>query len=128
MAIHSTICFLALTTSFLLLFPDNVIMQTLLRKDSGGYIARSMLPYVLVVPFVISYIRYQGEQLGLYDTGFGVALFMVSAILIFIFVVVRQSRVLSEIDKHRREAEKQVKQRSKELERANIELERRNLS
>jgi signal transduction histidine kinase len=126
MAVHSTVCFLALVLSFLLLFRENSIMKMLLSPDSGGYIARKLLPYVLLVPFALGYVRYHGERLELYDTGFGVAIFMASAILIFMLVVVRQSRALSEIDKGRSDAEKKVEQRSKEVESANIELGRRN--
>lgn len=126
MALHTAFCFLALVVSFLFLFPKNVVTETLLSDDFGGSIARRLLPYIIVVPLALGFFRYQGERLGLYETGFGVALTVVGAMLTFIVVVVRQSRAISLMDRERREAERSVEQRSKELMAANKELESKN--
>jgi signal transduction histidine kinase len=126
MALQSSISALALVTCFLFVYHNNVLIKTVRKKDSGGYIARRLLPYIIVVPVLIAYLRYQGQFLGHYETGFGVALFMVASIIIFLIVVVRQSRELSAIDQQRREAQKVLEQRSRELVAANAELEKRN--
>jgi signal transduction histidine kinase len=126
MALQSSISALALATCFLFVYNNNILLNTVRKKDSGGYIARRLLPYIIVVPVLIAYLRYQGQFLGHYETGFGVALYMVASILVFLIVVIRQSGELSKIDQQRREAQRIVEQHSKELVAANAELEKRN--
>jgi signal transduction histidine kinase len=126
MALQSAVSALLLVSCFLFVFDQNILLKTLRKKDSGGYIARSLLPYIIIVPVLIAYLRYQGQFKQLYDTGFGVALFMVASILIFLFVVVRQSRELSDMDQQRRSTQKMVEQRSLEVIATNLELEKRN--
>lgn len=126
MALHTTVCFLALVASFLVLFPQNVFTRTVLANDSGGLVARRLLPYLLVAPMALGFLSYQGERLGLYDTGFGVAIVVVGALLTFLVVVVHQSNQLSLTDQQRSAAENKVREHAQEVESANRELERRN--
>ena len=126
MALHTTVCFLALVVCFLFLFPYNVFTRTVWAKDSGGFIARSLLPYIIFVPMALGFLRYQGEQLGLYDTGFGVAIVVVGALSTFLVVMVHQLYQLSRIDQQRSIAESKVKEHAHEVECANRELEQRN--
>jgi signal transduction histidine kinase len=123
MALHTSLFFLAITSTFLFQYRQNTFTKIIISKDYGGYIIRGLLPYIVIVPMALGFLRYHGEKLGLYNTGFGVAIIVVGAMLTFIVVVLRQAQHLSKIDKLRKEAENKVFQHAKELELRNKELE-----
>lgn len=126
MALHTSLCFIALVANFIFLYPKNIFTQIIMSKDSGGYTSRKLLPYIFIVPLLLGFLRYHGERLGLYDAGFGVAIIVVGTILVFIVVVLRQALELSKIDTYRREAEEKVQERSEELINANTQLDLKN--
>jgi len=123
MALHTSLFFIAISSTFLFEYRQNVFTKTIVSQDYGGYIARALLPYIVIVPIVLGFLRYQGERLGLYNTGFGVAIIVMGAMLTFLIVVLRQAQQLSKLDQLRKEAENKVFQHAKELEMRNQELE-----
>jgi signal transduction histidine kinase len=126
MALHSAASFVLLCSSVLFLFPHNSIATIIIKRDYGGLIARRLLPYVITIPVLIAFLRYKGEEKGLYSTGLGVAIFMIASILMFLLVIVTQSLKLSESEKIKSEAEETALQRSEELALLNVELEQKN--
>ena len=126
MALPTTLCFLGLVVSFLFLFPQNVFTRIIKSKDSGGYTARRLLPFIVFVPLILGFLRYHGERLGFYNSGFGIAMLLVGAMFIFIIVVLRQSKELSKIDHYRKKAETKVQLRTEEVIKANAELNLKN--
>jgi len=88
----------------------------LLRSPGpGGQLARRFLPLVVLLPAAVGWLRLAGQQAGLYDTEFGVAIFAVALTLILLIVTVRSAawmdrvhlqrqRTLSDLDAARREA------------------------
>jgi signal transduction histidine kinase len=54
--------------------PDRGPMRLLAEDSPGGTLLRRTLPAFLVAPFVLGWLRLQGERAGLYETWFGVAL------------------------------------------------------
>ncbi|MEI6946225.1 ATP-binding protein [Paraflavisolibacter sp. H34] len=126
MALHTTVCFMAIAAALVLLFPKNIVTQMLLSQDSGGYVFRRLLFYIVVVPLVLGLLSYHGEQLGLYDPGFESAITVVGLLFTFLVVALQLSRRLSFTDQQRRAAENQVSQHAEEVEAANRQLEVRN--
>ena len=53
--------------------PDHEPFLTLRADSSAGVLARRLLPFVLLVPLLIGWLRLRGEQMGFYDTAFGAA-------------------------------------------------------
>ena len=53
--------------------PDHEPVATLCADSSAGVLARRLLPFVLLTPLLIGWLRLKGQQMGLYDTAFGVA-------------------------------------------------------
>ena len=54
--------------------PDQEPFVTLRADSSAGVLARRLLPFVLLVPLIIGWLRLKGQQMGLYDTAFGAAM------------------------------------------------------
>ena len=126
MALHTTLSFLALSACFLALYPQNAFTRQIMSRDMGGITARRLLPFIIGVPFVLGLLRYHGERAGLYDTGFGVAILVVGAVIIFTWIIWKQAKELNQIDQQRQEIERKIEERSRELEVLNNSLSRSN--
>lgn len=62
---------------------DGGPMALLLRDDPGGILLRRMLPVVVMLPFVLGYLRVLGQHHGLYGTAEGTGLLVIALILVF---------------------------------------------
>jgi len=105
MALHTALAFLALATALLCARPDQGVMVTLTEDTAGGVMMRRLLPAAIGVPFLVGWLRLLGERAGFYGTAFGTALFAVSNILIFTFLIWQNANFLRRLDAERRQAE-----------------------
>lgn len=64
----------ALSIAVMALVPEYGLGATLSRDDPGGVLFRRLLVPIVVVPFVIGWLRLVGEDAGYYDSRFGTAL------------------------------------------------------
>ncbi len=115
-ALHTIVCFMLVTLSLLFLHSDNALLRPFTSDDLGGYSSRKLLPYVILVPFTLGFLRYYGEKAGLYNTGFGVSIQVLISTLIFLLLIWREAIVLNNIDKKRKQAEKKMSEYSHEME------------
>ncbi|TDH20874.1 hypothetical protein EXU57_21005 [Segetibacter sp. 3557_3] len=116
MALHTTFCFMLVTLCMLFLHADNALLRPFTSNDLGGYSSRKLLPYVILVPFSLGFLRFHGERLGLYNTGFGVSIQVFISTVIFLLLIWREAVVLNNIDKKRKQAEKKMSEYSNEME------------
>ncbi|MEO8572814.1 MAG: ATP-binding protein [Pyrinomonadaceae bacterium] len=65
---------LALSVGLVVSMRDSEPMRTLLAPTGAGLLARRALPFIVLVPLVVGYLRQRGEFFGLYDSQFGTAL------------------------------------------------------
>lgn len=87
MALHTAVTFIILSIGILLASPDQTLIQTILADTVGGVMARRLLPATVVIPFLLGWLRLQGEKAGLYGTEFGIALQVLSNIIIFAVLI-----------------------------------------
>jgi signal transduction histidine kinase len=73
----------------------------LLDEGAAGVLTRRLLPAALVAPIILGLIRLAGETAGFYETEFGVSIFAVSTIVVFVLLVLWSARALRESDKER---------------------------
>jgi hypothetical protein len=74
MAVHTAIVFVILCVGILFARPDRGLMSVIASKYSGGQMARYILPLAITLPFLIGWLRLEGQRRGLYGTEFGLAL------------------------------------------------------
>ncbi len=86
-ALHTILVFLLIGLGMLFSQPERGMMLTLASDAVGGSMVRRIVPFAIVVPVVIGWLRLQGESMGMYDTRFGVALFALANILILLVVL-----------------------------------------
>lgn len=116
MALHTAVTFIILSIGILLASPDRTLIQTILADTVGGVMARRLLPATVVIPFLLGWVRLQGEKAGLYGTEFGIALQVLSNIIIFAVLIYWNARVLNQTDLLRQQAEEGLRQAHDELE------------
>ena len=116
MALHTAVTFIILSIGILLASPDRTLIQTILADTVGGVMARRLLPATVAIPFLLGWVRLQGEKAGLYGTEFGIALQVLSNIIIFAVLIYWNARALNQTDLLRQQAEEGLRQAHAELE------------
>ncbi len=116
MALNTAVTFIVLSIGILLAFSDRTLIGTILADTVGGLTARRLLPATIIIPFLLGWLRLQGEKAGLYETRFGVALLVLSNTIIFAVLIYWNAGVLNEIDRERQQAEEMLRQAHNALE------------
>jgi len=121
-ALHTACALGVLCIGILAARPERGFVAALTSPQPGGALARRLLLPAMVVPLLLGWLRLRGEELGLYEGEFGVALFATSLIVVFVVLVMRAARSLDEADTadaaERKRAE-EARQRVRELEELN---------
>jgi PAS domain S-box-containing protein len=94
-AVHTAMILAVLCVGTLLARPDQGMMSVLTSDYAGGRLARLILPWVLILPFSIGWLRLLGEHAGLYGTEYGLALFATSNLIIFATLVWMNAKSLN---------------------------------
>jgi len=101
---YAALAFPALAAGVLIARSGRGFTATVLSDDLGGVVARRLLPAAIGLPVVLSWLRWQGELLGIYGTASGVALAATIHLVIFTVLVWWCARSLSLADAERRGA------------------------
>jgi signal transduction histidine kinase len=135
MALPTAITHLTLGVGIILAVRDRGVAVLLTDEGAAGVLTRRLLPAALFAPVVLGIIRLAGESAGIYESEFGVSLFAVSSILIFVVLVLWSARVLRNTDKERvdlllleQQARAHAEKARSEAESARAEAERANNS
>jgi PAS domain S-box-containing protein len=105
MAVHTAFTLLMLSLGILSARPDRGLMRWVTANDSGGFMARRLLPMALLVPAVVGGLRLLGQRMGLYGTTGGVAILVVITTAILLSVITWNAAALQRLDLRRREVE-----------------------
>jgi two-component system, sensor histidine kinase and response regulator len=135
MALTTAIAHLILGVGILFAVRDRGVASLLMDEGAAGVLTRRLLPAALLAPVVLSIVRLAGESAGVYETEFGVSVFAVSTILIYVVLVLWSARVLRNTDKERvdllaleQQARAHAERARNEAETARAEAERANNS
>jgi len=135
MALPTSIGLLILGVGILVAVRDRGVAVLLLDEGPAGVLTRRLLPAALLAPILLGVIRILGESAGLYESEFGISLFAVMCILIFVGLVLWSARVLRNTDKERvdllameQQARANAERARSEAESARAEAERANNS
>jgi signal transduction histidine kinase len=123
MAVPTAIGQLILGVGILFANRERGIPSLLLDEGAAGVLTRRLLPAALVAPIILGLIRLAGETAGFYETEFGVSIFAVSTIVVFVLLVLWSARALRESDKERVDLLAMEKNARAIAERARVEAE-----
>jgi signal transduction histidine kinase len=77
--------------------------KLLVDPGAAGTVARRLVPAAVTVPFLLGWLRLVGEKSGWYDTPFGVSLYVVATVAIFLWLVNWSAHMAYESDRVREE-------------------------
>jgi diguanylate cyclase (GGDEF)-like protein/PAS domain S-box-containing protein len=100
-AVHTAAGLVVVNLGVLFARPQRGLMAVVTSRTSGGLIARRLLPLALTAPFVIGWLRMQGERMGLYTSEFGVALVSLVYVVLFTAFIWRTADELRDSDRRR---------------------------
>jgi PAS domain S-box-containing protein len=106
MAFHTSVTFLLLSVAILFSRWDRGLAAIITRANSGGVIARRLLPTAIVLPLFLGWVILWGAGAGFYGAKFGVTIFSVLSIIIFVGLVWWTAKSLDGLDIDRKKAER----------------------
>jgi PAS domain S-box-containing protein len=109
MALNTAAVFQALSLGILLARPERGVMAVLTSDHAGSAMARRLLLAAVGIPFVLGWLRLQGELSGLYETEFGVSLIVALTVILFLVVILWNADALNRTDRERRQAEQALR-------------------
>lgn len=100
-AINTAFLFVITGIGTMLVRPDIGWMRQVTSRFTGGKMLRRVLPIVVVAPILIAWLRWIGEQAGLYGESFGLALFCTSVIFLLSITVWLTAKSINDADQAR---------------------------
>jgi PAS domain S-box-containing protein len=101
--------FFLLGLSILLVRPDRGIVSILTSDNTGGLLARRLIPPAIILPVILGYAGLTGKWGNLYDTKYGIAVLVTGTIVFFIALLIYNAYVMNKVDAGRKLAEKKLK-------------------
>ena len=87
---------------------DAWMIERLTSQQPGAVITRQLLPAILALPLLLSWVRLLGQRVGLFDAVFGSLLLTVLTILALGMLVLWGAETLDRLDARRTDAERQA--------------------
>ena len=82
-----------------------------LQSDGpGGALARYLVPFVAITPFVLGWIHLAGQRAGWYEPTLGVAVLTIASSVLFAFLVVTYATRLDRSEERRQSAERVLRE------------------
>jgi signal transduction histidine kinase len=116
MAFLTALCFGLASLGLLYEERSRGIVSEFFGPSAGAVAGRTLLPFIVMVPLCLGWLRLEGEERGLYTGAFGTTMMVVLTIVIQITVVWFLARLLTRADRRRHEAFLKLEFVNKELE------------
>ena len=108
MAINTVMGYIAFFTFAVVGFPHGPFLSVFDAKYSGGSIARKAIPFILIIPLLLGYLRLMGEAAGVFEGVYGTALHTAAMVLLILTHVYLLARRLNKEDHIKQIAEQRI--------------------
>ncbi len=125
MAFSAALVFLLLNAGILWLFPDRGILHTFLNQNTGGLLARNLLPFAIGVPLLLGWLCLELQSTFGFKHELGIGMMVVTIIVLFAFIIYRNAALINRIDTERKEAREKVVELLKDAQSINQQLKAR---
>ncbi len=109
MALPSAVAAFVSCLGMAFMVPDRGPVSILATDTIGGMMARRLIPVAVIVPGALGWLRLIGARRGIYSVEFGVALYSVASIVVFVLIIWWTARSLHRIALLRRQAESEMR-------------------
>ncbi|MBN1578206.1 MAG: PAS domain-containing protein [Chitinispirillaceae bacterium] len=117
-ALNTSIAFCCLCVAAFCIRPGTWFMHVFTSEEAGADMARRILPFLLLLPLTIGWLRLHGERYDIFGSEVGVAVVVVTYTVCFLLLLWLNARSVNRTDLLRRKAEKNVLISDKILNRA----------
>jgi PAS domain S-box-containing protein len=104
MAFLSSLIHIFLSVGILCLYPERSYMSRITAQNSGGYMARRLLPAALVAVFILDLLITLGQQLKMYSEHFGNVFGIIVTLAFLTAVIIWNAQILNRMDRQRQES------------------------
>ena len=104
MAFLSAVIHIILSVGILCLYPDRSYMGRITAQNSGGFMARRLLPATLVAVFLMDILINLGQRFNFYSEHFGDVLGIIISMAFLTMVIIWNAKILNQMDRQRQEA------------------------
>nr|WP_319374755.1 PAS domain S-box protein [uncultured Methanobacterium sp.] len=104
MAFLSAVLHISLSIGILCLYPDRSYMGRITAQNSGGYMARRLLPATLVAVFIMDILITLGQRFNFYSEHFGDVLGIIVTLAFLTIVIIWNAKILNQMDRQRQES------------------------
>jgi hypothetical protein len=104
MAFLSSLIHIFLSIGILCLYPERSYMGRINAQNSGGYMARRLLPSALVAVFILDLLITLGQQFKLYSEHFGDVFGIIITLAFLTTVIIWNAQILNRMDRQRQES------------------------
>ena len=101
MTLGTALAFVTLGLGTLFADPERGVMATVVSDSAGGVMARRLYPAAIAIPILLGQLTLIGEGLRLYNGKFGLSLFLLTSIVVFVLLVSLTYRALDRTDAER---------------------------
>jgi PAS domain S-box-containing protein len=121
MAVHTAGCFLLLAGALLFANPRRAVMRQLTSQYAGSLVAKVLIPLLILLPILMGYVRLWGHWKGLISPELGVALIVISFMIIFILLILYNTNSLNHRDAQQKSDAWRLKFVNQQLQTVNLE-------
>ncbi len=86
-SLQTSLVIAALGLGMMAIVPEHGIVSALRRDDAGGALLRRLIVPILVLPFLLGWMRIYGQKIDLFDVEFGTALRTLCEIAVFFIML-----------------------------------------
>ncbi|AUB58993.1 MULTISPECIES: sensor histidine kinase [Methanobacterium] len=104
MAFLSSLIHIFLSVGILCLYPDQSYMGRITAQNSGGYMARRLLPAALVAVFILDLLITRGHQLKMYSEHFGNVFGIMVTLAFLTATIIWTANILNGMDRERQKS------------------------
>jgi signal transduction histidine kinase/ActR/RegA family two-component response regulator len=108
MALHTSILFMVFAVGVLAARSDSWVVQTVVGDGPGSAVARRLIPLILLIPLTVGWLRLQAEHRGLITLEFGVAVVVLTNVVLLVVALLVSATRINRADAGRRAEELQV--------------------
>jgi signal transduction histidine kinase len=101
MTLGTALAFVALGLGILWSEPERGVMATVVSDSAGGVMVRRLYPAAIGIPILLGWLTLIGEGMRLYNGKFGLSLFLLTSIVLFVLLVSWTYRSLDRTDTQR---------------------------
>lgn len=108
MSLNSAVSFALLAIGLLFARPDRGVMAVVSNSETGGIMARRLLPTSILAPAAFAWLASIGHQAGFFGPSFTISLFVVSTIVLFATLIWWNASSLVCVDAERTRTQREL--------------------